>query len=1611
MFRINNSQLKRILKILKIIGLSIAALLVLVIILLNITPVQNFVAGQATRILSKQMNTKVAVEHVRLDFLNQLVLQGVYIEDQKQDTLLYAGEARVNITDWFIIKSGTPVLKYIGLKNAYANLYRPPTSDVWNYQFIIDAFDNKKEKKEKQLFDITLEEFDLHNVRFFMNDGWTGSDLNFIVGSFIVNADDVNFDKKKIHLDEIVAKETQVIIRNYPGGRPIVNVQPKVVAIDSTAFNTQLWDISVDDLVLTDCVFRYDGGTRTPYRNEFDPAHMNIKDINLMAENIDINADTLTARLNHLSAADRSGIYIKKMKADIRVSPTESICDDLYLETNNSRIENYYAMHYSRFPDFNDYVNKVRMVARFRNSKIDSRDVAYFATPLRQYPTIISADGNVSGTVTNLKGKNLKISDEYSIVKGDINIRGLPYINNTYFDYSKGELITSGRGILKYAPSLRNNDDVALENIQYAHFKGDFEGYLNNFAVNGIITSNLGTIRSNVVMKLPSKGYGTATYSGTINTQAFDIGRLLRNSDVGIIAMNANVQGNALTLDQAEVRFKSDIPTLEYKGYTYTGISADGVLSKKKFNGNLIIDDPNISLGFYGLFDFSGEELVIDAKANVLQSNLTALKLVKGDTLRLAADFDLDWKGNNIDNFTGTARLYNIDLRRKEHKLDVDSVFISALENGNQKKLIVQSNPFTANLEGEYTLTRLPQSLQYYLAGYIPNYIKIPEGNVPEQDLKFKVVTHDLDSLFAVLLPKVSGFNKSTLTGSLNTSQQKLELFADVPYGKVNNIRFKDIGITGDGDFNTLSLNADAGRITFTDSTTYGSLSINTTLQEDKLDFIIATSSPNAFSTAKIKGTAYAHGDTLDARILPSEFYLDDTRWQIPGNNKIVYTDGYLFVNNLLLEAGLQKINIYTQNQGLTQRLNFDVTNLDITEIAGPAGYAYLEPEGRLNGSIILENLFDDLSVRTNVKATDLKLLKNNIGNVILSGNYNGTHKTVNLNPETGIYNNDQSATVSGKISFDSTNTEYIDGRISFNNTPLSWVEPFAVDIVSKLQGSLNGQVNIKGTSVTPDISGKGILTGGSAHIDFLGVDYSIPKIDITMDNNTVSFNNVTIYDQYNNTALLTGGLRHNRLKNIAFDLNIASDKFEVIELDQSENDLFYGTLIAKFRDMSIKGQINDVSINIEDAEPAAKSHLFLPIETSDNDLGTYSYITFKSYGKEQTIEKKSTSKLSVHIDALINPLATITMILDPSTGDAINAKGTGNLVMDFPPDNDIRMYGNYYVDEGEYIFTLRELFFRRRFILNTGSLIQFTGPIDNTLLNVEGVYETRARLYDLLNGPQKQLVEGLDGQYSREEQEAKALRDINVLLFMRGTLIEPDLSFMIDVPDKSASGTIAYKKLEQINQNERERFNQVASLLLINSFIPPDGGFENNASAGVINNVSDILSGTASSQLTNLVSKLTGDEDLAIDFKYRQYSYNTGSTVAASGQRNALSLGLRKSLFQDRLNVQLGSSVDWGRPVSSTNNGTNFNPVGDFRLQYLLKEGGNLQLNVFSNNNYDVLLNRNITRNGAGISWKKTFNHFPEFLGIDEKSEEKEKQLEKEKENIENNATKNVGP
>src|SRR5690242_19858331 len=92
---------RRVLRWLLRVVIGVPLLLVLLVASLYLPPVQNIVRGKAAGFLQERIGTRVDVQRLTLRFPLGVELSGLYVEDERADTLLYAGElqASLNLSD------------------------------------------------------------------------------------------------------------------------------------------------------------------------------------------------------------------------------------------------------------------------------------------------------------------------------------------------------------------------------------------------------------------------------------------------------------------------------------------------------------------------------------------------------------------------------------------------------------------------------------------------------------------------------------------------------------------------------------------------------------------------------------------------------------------------------------------------------------------------------------------------------------------------------------------------------------------------------------------------------------------------------------------------------------------------------------------------------------------------------------------------------------------------------------------------------------------------------------------------------------------------------------------------------------------------------------------------------------------------------------------------------------------------------------------------------------------------------------------------------------------------------------------------------------------------
>lgn len=313
-------------------------------------------------------------------------------------------------------------------------------------------------------------------------------------------------------------------------------------------------------------------------------------------------------------------------------------------------------------------------------------------------------------------------------------------------------------------------------------------------------------------------------------------------------------------------------------------------------------------------------------------------------------------------------------------------------------------------------------------------------------------------------------------------------------------------------------------------------------------------------------------------------------------------------------------------------------------------------------------------------------------------------------------------------------------------------------------------------------------------------------------------------------------------------------------------------------------------------------------------------------------------------MDMTLNVLPNIEMqlVIDPTVGDIIKGKGSGQLNMHIVPKaNVFEMRGDVVISEGTYLFTLQNIL-NKLFTVVPGSSLHWTGDPMGAMLNIDAVYSTKASLRPLLGSS----VQGID--------TSRAV-PVDCYIKLSDELMSPTVTFDVQVPNVAPE----IQTVIQSTLNDQQAIaTQMFWLLAANTFSAEDTG-----SMGA-----SLSATTGFELLSNQLSNWLSGDNYNIILRYRPRTEMTGDEV---------DFGFSKSWLNNRLIVEVegGYLSDASR---QTANASNF--VGEAFITWLIDPDGTFRFRGFTQTIDRYGENQGMQEAGVGIYYSESFNSFADL-------------------------------
>ena len=1474
-------------KMVSAIVLALIFLPLLVALLFEIPAVQNFVAREATEIISRKLGTRISIDRVDIGLFYRVSLDGFYVEDFQRDTLLYAGRLDARIKSLGLFGGGL-VFSRAELSDARFCLRETPDGEM-NIKQVVDKLSKKDKARAEGKFRLEIERLETDGLDFCME--------------------------------------------------------------------------------------------RLEHRNPsygVDFADMHLIDIRAELKNFTIDGPVIHTDIGRLAMRERSGFVVEDLAGCLCIA---NGCIDIregHIRTAKSNIElpslSLIGLDWALYKNF---VEEVDITAQVVNTTLSSDDIAYFSPKMKDWHlTLTDVNADVSGPVADMSGSLRSVrTGADTKLSVDFAAQGLPDVGKGHFKADISELTTSAADVDRLAAALtgKNLPDEVLriaKNAGKIGLTGKFDGTLTAFAADAVLATEIGG--ATCLLQVSSLRDGCRGVLGDVKTSSLQLGELLENDLLGPLSLNVHVNGE-LSSEHSDAEVSGEILRLGINGYDYDSLRMKGHLVNREFNGLIEARDRNLRFDFRGLLDLNDEQRPrYDFALDLEEANLAALGVNRRDSVSvLAARIAARAVGRTLDDLNGIIFVRDVSYRYNDRELAADSVVIVGRNSLSDKFIRLRSDFVDADYEGKTSYKEVFAYLQQRFRDYVPTLDGGPGWQAQHPDTveladgysQLTVNVRKINPLVNAVSPGLQIADGSQLLLRINPANDKLSFEAASDYIERGRMLVTRLNLDAHNRGDSLVFAASTEDL-YLNSFHMSRVGMSGGAKDNKLELITDfadtigdVSGRIGFRSEFARGRGPA-GRQIDLRLTPSYISRGEKTWNIYTDGITADTSRIRIDRFRMVNAGQQLLLDGVVSRRLQDSVQLTLHNFELAPFSQFTSSMGYRVDGRTNGSATMKAVLGAGEVQADIVVDSISINDLAVPSIWLRSRWDF------IQNRAGILVQQRENLDTLVRGFYAPSQKRYYARATLDAVELSALDPLLKGVVERTGGNADVDIALRGSGKEANLSGQIAVRDFTTTVDFTQVTYTMPRAVIEVKNNHLIAEGVPLYDPEKNEGLFSIDLNLEHLSNIFYSVKVLPKELMVLNTTSKDNDLFYGRIFAS-GSATIAGSKGGVKMDIV-ATTEGDSEFYMPLSGQSNaktadfvtfvtpeQIDTTDYLVRKKLLFQQQGRKKEAAGSTMDITMALNVQdnTAFQLVIDPTVGSALKGRGNGMLNLHINPGNGIfNMYGDYTLIEGSFLFSLQNII-SKKFIIESGSMIQWTGEPVDARLDINAVYKLKTSLQPLLNTVTAS---------SDDDQSGSRISDrsvpVDCKIHIGGRLSNPQLDFSVVVPVTDIETQAAVASVLNTQEAQAQQFISLVAL----------GTFSNSGSANI-----GASSGVATGleMLTNQLTNWFSTDDYRIILNYRAGSEMTGDEV---------DFGFSTNLINNRLLVEVEGNYIIDNKQAVSNNVSNF--MGEAHVTWLIDKSGNLRLKAFTQTIDRFDENQGLQETGIGISYKEDFNNFKDL-------------------------------
>ena len=1339
------------------------------------------------------------------------------------------------------------------------------------------------------------------------------------------------------------------------------------LASKDTTSHTPL-NLRIGSLIIRRSSLTYDQLDQPRTSDVFNPQHLKLHDLSAHINLRALTDDSLNINVKRLEFKEQSGLNVKRIKFHLAASRKQTQLDNLLIELPQSRLQIDSLRANYLLADSGLQKGSLQYSGKIVDTYITPSELGCFDPILKDLRSSISITTSFRGSDSEVHIPSLLVSAAGHEL--DLNANG--WLSNwqqrpawnlqlNRLAVSQGYLNLLAKLFPQIPSQLTTLGDIQLSGACHRDKQGA-----------GALLSDLHTDAGDA--KVTINLAADQSFGGTVDIDGLSLQKLLGDNNLGNVTSALKLNGQLHQGQKPDVSAEGTISQLDYKGYSYHNLALTGGYNKGVITTHLDINDPHLEAQIDATLS---DEHISNNKLNNIKLQASIKKIEpaiihltdKWGEATLSGQLEADLSAHNLNDAQGNIRLSHFHMSATENRpaYSLDNLNITTGRENGIHYLAVKSDFADAELKGQFDYSTLAASLTNLLKSKLPTLPGLPATTTKtNNNYVMRLMVSKSDWLNRLLDVDLQLRQPLTLQARVNDYTNELYINGDLPSFAYNGSWYSD-------GFINISSPADTMRC---------NLSIQKLMDNGQhLDLGLSANAANNNLTTSLIWDNHDTGEHMSGqlntimqlyhnvagkpeahlRIMPSHIILRGEDWDVEPAD-VLYSDKFLLIDHFSVQHGRQHIivdGIASKNE--SDSLTVDLRDVEVGYILDLVNFHSVEFSGKASGRARASQLFDGFKANADLTVDEFKFERGRMGVLHAKANWNheaeqiDIHAVANDGPEAKTY-------VDGYVS-PVHNT--IDLGIRADGTSIEFMHNFTNSFLSSITGHGEGLARLSGTLDNINLTGK-LVVDGEATVTPLNTTYKLVRDTVVMIPDEIELKDMRIVDALGNEGTLSGGIHHEHLTNLSFDLHVAADNLLAYDFTDFGESTFYGTVYAS-GDVDISGHGNDVIINCNvTPQPGT---VFVYNAASPDAISNQEFITWQQpKGASGSTSAASTpvvnsraddTDIYINFQINANPSAAVKLLMDQNTKDYITLYGSGALRASFHNKGSFNMFGTYTVDHGTYGITIQNII-KKNFTFNRGGTIVFGGDPYQAALNLQAVYTVSGVSLSDLN---------IGNSFTNN-----TIR-VNCLMNIGGQPAAPRVDFDLEMPTVNAD---EQQMVRSIINGQQEMNQQVVYLLAIGRFY--NQGANNSGSNERTDQTSlamqSFLSGTLSSQINTLINQFIKNDN---------WNFGANISTGNEGWHNAEYEGIINGRM---LNNRLLINGQFGYRDNATQANPSF--IGDFDVQYLLYPNGNLALKVYNQTNDRYFTKSSLNTQGIGLIMKKDFNGLRDLFSSKKRKKKK---------------------